>query len=103
MFNPTSLDDVLVQATHLEARGKNVNPEVGGSSKYSVSKNKEKKKPKWKERKENTVEKDKPSCTHCKKKDMMMHTASFCIQNENLRSLVLRRERMLLLFSRTWD
>ena len=30
MFNPTSLDDVSVQATHLEARGKNVNPEVGG-------------------------------------------------------------------------
>jgi hypothetical protein len=25
MFNPTSLDDVCVQATHLEARGKNVN------------------------------------------------------------------------------
>ena len=67
MFNPTSLDDVSVQATHLEARGKNVNPEVGGSSKYSVIKSKEKKKLKWKERKENTVKKDKPSCTHCKK------------------------------------
>jgi hypothetical protein len=67
MFNPTSLDDVSVQATHLEARGKNVNPEVGGSSKYSVSKSKEKKKLKWKERKANTVKKDKPSCTHCKK------------------------------------
>ena len=40
MFNPTSLDDVSVQATHLEARGKNVNPEVGGSSKYFVSKSK---------------------------------------------------------------
>ena len=67
MFNPTSLDDVLVQATHLEARGKNVNPEVGGSSKYPVRKSKERKKLKWKERKANTVQKDKPSCTHCKK------------------------------------
>jgi len=43
MFNPTSLDDVSIQATHLEARGKNVNPEIGGSSKPSASKNKEKK------------------------------------------------------------
>eukprot|EP00253_Pinus_taeda_P022396 PITA_22396 len=67
MFNPTSLDDVSVQATHIEARGKNVNLEVGGSSKYSVSKSKEKKTLKWKERKANTVQKDKPSCTHCKK------------------------------------
>ena len=29
MFNPTSIDEVFVQATHLEARGKNGNPEVG--------------------------------------------------------------------------
>ena len=44
-----------------------MNPEIGGSSKPITSKNKEKKKQKWKERKENTVQKDKPSCTHCKK------------------------------------
>ncbi len=56
MCNPTSLDDVSVQAAHLEARGKNVNPEVGGTSKYSVHKSKEKKKLKWKERKENTIQ-----------------------------------------------
>lgn len=55
MFNPTSLDDVSVQGTHLEARGKNVNPEVGGSSKPSANKNKEKKKLKLKERKTSTV------------------------------------------------
>ena len=67
MFNPTSLDDVSIQATHLEARGENVNPEVGGSSKPSTSKNKEKKKLKWKERKTNALQKDKPSCNHCKK------------------------------------
>ena len=30
MFNPTSIDDIYVLATHLEARGKNGNPEVGG-------------------------------------------------------------------------
>ena len=56
MFNPTSLDDVSIQATHLEARGKNVNPEVGGSSKTTASKNKEKRKQKWKERKANVVQ-----------------------------------------------
>eukprot|EP00253_Pinus_taeda_P011092 PITA_11092 len=67
MFNPTSLDDVSVQTTHLEARGKNVNPEIGGSSKPSASKNKEKKKLKWKDKKENALHKDKPSYTHCKK------------------------------------
>ena len=32
MFNPTSIDEVSIQATHLEARGKNGNPEVGGPS-----------------------------------------------------------------------
>lgn len=67
MFNPTSLDDVSVQATHLEAKGKNVNPEIEGSSKPSTRKNKEKKKQKCKERKENAIQKDKPSCTHYKK------------------------------------
>lgn len=50
MFNPTSIDEVSVQATHLEARGKNGKPEVGGSSKPTASKNKEKIKQKWKER-----------------------------------------------------
>ena len=31
MFNSTSIYEVSVQATHLKARGKNVNPKVGGS------------------------------------------------------------------------
>jgi len=44
MFNPTSIDEVSVQATHLEARGKNGNPEVGGPSQPTVSKSKEERK-----------------------------------------------------------
>ena len=52
---------------HLEVRGKNRNPEVGGSSKPTASKNKEKRKQKLKERKTNIVQKSKSSCTHCKK------------------------------------
>jgi len=67
MFNPTSIDEVSIQATHLEARGKNGNPEVGGPSQLTASKNKEKRKQKWKARKANTVQKSKASCTHCKK------------------------------------
>jgi len=38
MFNPTSIDEVSVQATHLEARGKNGSPEVGGSSQPTARK-----------------------------------------------------------------
>lgn len=67
MFNPTSIDELSIQATHLEARGKNGNPEVGGSSQPTASKNKEKRKHKWKERKTNIVYKSKSSRTHCKK------------------------------------
>jgi len=67
MFNPTSIDEVSLQAMHLEARSKNGNPKVGGSSKPTRSENKEKRKKKWKERKTNTVQKIKSSCTHCKK------------------------------------
>ena len=44
-----------------------MNPEIGGSSKPTASKNKENKKQKWKERKANVVQKAKPSCTHYKK------------------------------------
>ena len=40
MFNPTSLDEVCVQVTHLEARGKNISDE--GRKKPFKGKNKEK-------------------------------------------------------------
>ena len=55
MFNPTSIDEVSVQAMHLESRVKNGNLEVGGSSQPTARKNEEKRKQKWKERKTNTV------------------------------------------------
>ena len=66
MFNPTSIDEVSIHAIHLEARSKNGNPEVWRSSKPTGSKNKEKRKQKWKERKTNTLEKSNSSCKHCK-------------------------------------
>ena len=48
MFNPTSLDDLCVQATHLEARGKKKSEEgrnkpFKGKSKEKTSKGKSKK------------------------------------------------------------
>eukprot|EP00253_Pinus_taeda_P029217 PITA_29217 len=67
MFNPTSIDELFVQATHLEARGKNGSPEVGGPSQPTASKSKEKRKHKWKATKDNIAQKSKASCTHCKK------------------------------------
>eukprot|EP00253_Pinus_taeda_P032319 PITA_32319 len=66
-FNHTSIDEVSLQATHLEAKGKNGNPEVGGPSQPTASKRKEKRKQEWKARKANTAQKSKSSCTHCKK------------------------------------
>eukprot|EP00253_Pinus_taeda_P019148 PITA_19148 len=70
MFNPTSIDEVSVQATYLEVRGKNGNPEVGGPSQSTASKSKEKRKQKWKARKANTAQKRKASCTHSIQKDL---------------------------------
>eukprot|EP00253_Pinus_taeda_P008200 PITA_08200 len=67
MFNPTSIDEVSVQATHLEARGKNGNLEVGGPSQPTASKSEEKINQKCKARKANVAQKNKASCTHCKK------------------------------------
>jgi len=55
MFNPTSIDEVFVQATHLEVRGKNGNPDFGVPSQPTISKSKEKRKQKWKERKDNAT------------------------------------------------
>ena len=64
MFNPTSLDEVCVQATHLEARGKNIIDE--GRKKPFKGKNKEKTS-KGKGKKNASVKKEgeKVVCKHC--------------------------------------
>ena len=66
MFNPTSLDEVCVQATHLEARGKNI-PEEGGKKPFK-GKDKEKT-PKGKNKKNASVNKEgeKVTCKHFSK------------------------------------
>jgi ribosomal protein S8E len=67
MFNPTNFDEVCVQATHIESRGKNVQDDF---SKKPVQSVEGKNKGKGKEKRKTTmkIEYDKPSCSHCKKK-----------------------------------
>jgi hypothetical protein len=67
LFNPTSLDEVCVQATHLENRGKHVQEDP--TKKPSNFPQKTFKKFKRKDKKTATVTREggKPSCTHCKK------------------------------------
>ena len=66
MFNPTSLDEVCVQATHLEARGKKIFEEsrkkpFKGKKKEKTSKGKRKKNASVKKEGEKLV------CEHCSK------------------------------------
>ena len=65
MFNSTSLDEVYVQATHLEARGKNTFDE--GRNKSFKGKNKEKNKGKGKKNASIKQEGEKVICKHCSK------------------------------------
>jgi hypothetical protein len=67
LFNPTSLDEVCVQATHLENRGKHVQEDP--TKKPSNFPHKQFKKFKRKNKKTAIVKREegKPYCTHCKK------------------------------------
>ena len=67
MFNPNNLDEVCVQATHLESRGKKIQEE---GSKRNPFKSKEKEKHgKWTGKKNSSVKKegDKITCKHYSK------------------------------------
>lgn len=68
MFNPTNLDEVCVQVTHLESKGQSVN-DVFSMKPIQVKegKNKIKEKQKW-----TTIMKkeyEKPSCSYFKKEE----------------------------------
>jgi hypothetical protein len=67
MFNPTNLDEVCVQETHLEARGKNAPQE--GNKKPFFNGDKGKRKFKGNGKKNASVKKEgeKLSCKHCSK------------------------------------
>jgi len=81
MFNPTSIDEVFLQATHLEAKGKNGNPEVGGPSQPTVSKSKEKKGRSGKQGRLTLHRKAKLHALTVKRMGMMMTIVGFCIQS----------------------
>jgi len=102
MFNPTSIDEVYIQATHLEARGKNGNPEVGGPSQPATSKSKEKKSRSGKQGRLTLHRKAKLHALTVKKRGMMMSIVGFCIQSSDLRSPKARRRRLLQLFKKIW-
>jgi hypothetical protein len=66
MFNPTNIDEVSVQATHLEvSTGKHV---IEDKKPHKFEK---KPKGKWKSKKSTTVNKteEKPTCSHCKRNE----------------------------------
>jgi hypothetical protein len=67
LFNPTSIDEVCVQATHLENRGKHVQEDP--TKKPFNLPQKTFKKFKRKDNKTTTLTREggKPYCTHCKK------------------------------------
>jgi hypothetical protein len=65
MFNPTNIDELSVQATHLEAiKGKHV---IKDKKPHKFEK---KPKGKWKSKKSTIVKKfeERPTCSHCKRK-----------------------------------
>jgi hypothetical protein len=75
LFNPTSLDKVCVQATHLENKGKHVQEDP--TKKPSNLPHNPFNKFKRKDNKTTTMTREggKPSCTHCKKRS---HDAEHC-------------------------
>ena len=67
MFNPTNLDEVCVQATHLEARGKHSADEKSDSFLEYDGKGKGKFNGKGKKNESIKLEKEKLTCKHCLK------------------------------------
>ena len=67
MFNPINSDEVCVQATHLEARGENIQEE--GSKKKPLKGKGKEKGGKWKGNNNASIKKEgeKSTCKHCSK------------------------------------
>lgn len=74
MFNPTSIDEVSVQATHIEGRCKNVNPKVGGSSKPIARKSKENRKENGNRGRQMLYKRPSLHALTTRRMDMMMNT-----------------------------
>ena len=74
MFNPTNLDEVCVQATHIETKGNNTK-EIFSQKPFKLDVNKSKGKGKGKHTTTMNKEGGNPTCTHCQRKG---HDASKC-------------------------
>ena len=74
MINMTNLDEVCVQATHIETKGKNTK-EKFSKKPFKPDGNKSKGKGTCKHKVTMKKEGDKPTCTHCQRK---FHDASKC-------------------------
>lgn len=79
MFNPTSIDEVSIQATHLEARGKNGSREVRVPPPPTASKSKEKESRSGKQGRLTLHKKEKLHALTIKRMGMMISTIGFCI------------------------
>ena len=81
MFNPNNLDEVCVQATHLESRGKNIQEE--GSKKNPFKGKKKEKGGKWKGKTNEIMKKEgeKNICNIVPKRGMMKPTVGNYILN----------------------
>jgi hypothetical protein len=97
MFNPTNIDKVSVQATHLEAsKGKHV---IEDKKPYKFEK---KPKGKWKSKKSATVKQMKKDLhvPTVRKRDMRNHSVGSCIQNYDQRSSRIKGSRRLVASTR---
>jgi hypothetical protein len=80
LFNPTNIDEVCVQVIYLEIWGKNVH-EDHAKKPSKFQNNKFKGKAKGKKTVTTMKEEGKSSCTHCKKRLMMMSIVGNYIQS----------------------
>ena len=82
MFNPTNLDEVCVQATHIEIEGMENKSKGKGKGKHTTTVKKEG---------------EKPTCTHCqKKKFIMLPNVGNFIRSSSLRSFRIKKTKRVL-------
>ena len=95
MSNLTNLDEVCVQATHIEMEGKNTK-EKFSKKPFKEDGNNFKGNGKGKHTATVKKEGEKPTCTHCQKKVTMLPNVGNFIQNSSPRSFGIKKTKRLL-------
>ena len=80
MFNPTSIDEVSVQATHLEARGKNVNPKIWDHQNPLQARTRKRGRKNGNRGRQTMYRKTNLHALTARRMEMMMNIASLCIR-----------------------